>query len=148
MKDYRQIVNTSRFADFSGLSEDDKNDYRSSFLMGMDILLSRVDKGILRIGQKNYQDMMMVPSILLNDGDVCDSTIQIQKNDIPGQEDQPEQDRLCSYAIVICQNQKVRSIKEVDLTVEEAFAMFAFIYSILDDGEYEDIDEFYGYELS
>lgn len=32
--------------------------------------------------------------------------------------------------------------------IYDVFSMLAFLYAALDDGEYEDIDEFYGYELS
>ena len=152
MKDYREIVSNSVYGRYDGMSDEDRNVYRWSFLMGMNLLLSKVKGEIFLIHPADYPDRDMVPPVLLHGGEVLESSLKVERVTLPGEESKPEWDRMCTYRIHFTCSQNgsemTRVYEESDLSVEDVFSMFAFLYAALDDGEYEDIDEFYGYELS
>lgn len=152
MKDYRQIVSGSYFSDFSGLEEEDRDDYRWSFLMGIDILLDKIEDRTFNILPCDYPDASYVPSLLLSGGELVESSIQIERSAVPGKETTPSLGDDCIYRLCFTYGEHgditTKSYDQAELSVEEVFSIFAFLYGALDDGKYEDIDEFYGYELS
>ena len=152
MKDYREIVSNSIYGSYDGMPDEDRNDYRWSFLMGMNILLSKVDGETFLIHPDDYPDRDLVPPVLMPGGELAESSLKVERVDLPGEESKPEWDRMCTYRIRFTYpengSETTRVYEETDLSVEDVFSMFAFLYAALDDGEYEDIDEFYGYELS
>lgn len=152
MKDYREIVSNSCYGSYDGMSDEDRNDYRWSFLMGMNLLLSKVKGESFLIHPVDYPDCDMVPQVLRPDGDVVESSLRVEEVTLPGEESKPEWDRMHTYRIHFTYlengSETTRVYEESDLSVEDVFSIFAFLYAALDDGEYEDIDEFYGYELS
>ena len=152
MKDYREIVSNSVYGSYDGMSDEDRRVYRWSFLMGMNLLLSRVKGETFLIHPADYPDRDMVPPVLRPDGDVVESSLKVERVTLPGEENKPDWDQLHTYRIHLTYlemgAETTRIFKETDLSVEEVFSIFAFLYAALDDGEYEDIDEFYGYELS
>jgi hypothetical protein len=152
MKDYRQIVKESQYGDLSGLSEEERNDYRSSFLMGMNILLSGLEDETLHIHPADYPDTSSIPPFLRDGDKVPESSVKVCSFPLPGEENKPSWEQMVTYKIFLTSPEggipATRIYEESELSVEEVFSIFAFIYSVLDNGEYEDIDEFYGYELS
>lgn len=152
MKDYRQIVSESYFSDFCGLKEEDRDDYRWSFLMGIDILLDKMEDRTFRILPCDYPDASYVPSLLLSGGELVESSVQLERSAVPGMQAAPSLGDDCVYRLCFTYRERgaitTKSYDQTELSVEEVFSIFAFLYGALDDGEYKDIDEFYGYELS
>ena len=152
MKDYREIVSNSCYSIHEGMSDEDKNDYRWSFLMGMNLLLSKVEGETFHIHPADYPDRDMVPPVLLPGGELMESSIKVERVVLPDEENKPEWDQMHTYRIhfTCAENGSEKAVvyEETDLSVGDVFSIFAFLYAALDDGEYEDIDEFYGYELS
>lgn len=152
MKDYREIVSNSVYGRYDGMSDEDRNCYRWSFLMGMNQLLTKVEGETFLIHPADYPDCDMVPPVLRPDGEVVESSLKVESIVLPGEESKPEWDQMNTYRIHFTypdiDQEATRVYQETDLSVEDVFSMFAFLYAALDDGEYEDIDEYYGYELS
>lgn len=135
----------SMFADVDTFSAERQADFTCSFLQGVAQLLEgNSQDGTFRIVPSDYSLAGEVPAVL-RDGDrlVGASVSASEKKSVDGY---PE------FTVHVEKDVDGRKLSADyhgdDISARDAFELMTFLFLTFNDGEYEDVDEYYGYELS